>query len=305
MALDPQLQPILEFVNPIMVVDGKTAAEARAGMSGGMPLDETGLAEVRDLTVAGEVGELPARLYRPEGAAPGGPVVVFFHGGGWVIGSIASHDNVCGRMAAESGCTVISVDYRLAPETKFPGAAEDAYAATSWVAAHADELGVDASRLAVAGDSAGGNLAAVTSLLARERGGPAIAFQLLIYPVTDLSQDYPSHAENGPLGYLLTTNSMTWFAEHYVGGVDDVDWRAAPITASAFDGLPPALVITAELDPLRDEGEAYAGKLEAAGVPVTTQRYDGMCHGFLSFPVDGATAAREAIATALRGALRP
>jgi acetyl esterase len=304
MPLDPQLEPILELVNPFMLVDGKSAEDARSAMSGGLPLDETGLGEVRDLKVGGESGELAARLYRPEGAATGGPVVVFFHGGGWVIGSIASHDNVCGRMAAESGCTVISVDYRLAPETKFPGAAEDAYAATKWVAEHASELGVDASRLGVAGDSAGGNLAAVTSLLARERGGPAIALQVLVYPVTDLSQDYPSHAENGPLGYLLTSNSMTWFAEHYVGGVD-VDWRAAPITAPSFEGLPPAVVITAEYDPLRDEGEAYADELAAAGVPVTKRRYDGMCHGFLSFPVDGALAARELIASELKAALRP
>jgi acetyl esterase len=305
MPLDPQLQPILELVNPFMLVDGKSAEEARSAMSGSLPLDETGLGEVRDLTVAGEAGDLPARLYRPEGAAPDCPVIVFFHGGGWVVGSVASHDNLCGRLAADSGCAVISVDYRLAPETKFPGAAEDAYAATAWVAGHASELGVDASRLVVAGDSAGGNLAAVTSLLARERGGPAIAFQLLIYPVTDLSQDYPSYAENGSLGYLLTSNSMTWFADHYVGGVEDVDWRAAPITAASFADLPPALVITAEYDPLRDEGEAYAAKLEAAGVPVTTRRFDGMCHGFLSFPVDGAIAARALMTEELRQALKP
>ena len=306
MPLDPQLQPIVEFVNPFMLVDGKTAEEARAGLGDGrLPLDETGLGEVRDLTVAGEVDDLPARLYRPEGAADGGPVIVFFHGGGWVIGSIDSHDNLCGRMAAESGCTVVSVEYRLAPEAKFPAAAEDAYAATAWVAKHGADLGVDAGRLAVAGDSAGGNLAAAVSLMARERGGPDIAFQLLIYPVTDLSEDYPSHAENAPLGYLLGPKSMSWFAEHYVGGVEGVDWRAAPITAESFDGLPPALVVTAELDPLRDEGEAYAAKLEAAGVAAQTYRGEGMCHGFLSFPVDGAFAARKVIADALRDALRP
>jgi acetyl esterase len=304
MPLDPQLEPILEFVNPFMLVDGKTPEEARS-MGGGLPLDESGLSEVRDLTVAGEVGDLPARLYRPSSASSGGPVVVFFHGGGWVIGSIESHNNVAARLAEDSGCTVISVDYRLAPETKFPGPVEDAYAATRWVAENAAALDVDPARVAVAGDSAGGNLAAVVALLARERGGPALAFQALVYPVTDLSFDYPSHRENAPLGYLLTPNSMPWFADHYVGGVEGVDWRASPITASSFDGLPPALVVTAELDPLRDEGEAYAEKLRAAGVPAQTYRGEGMCHGFLSFPVDGALAARKVIGDALRDALNP
>jgi acetyl esterase len=287
-------------------VDDKTPEEARAYTSQATtPRDETGLASVEDLKLAGAEGVLPARIYRPEGAAPTGPVIVFFHGGGWVIGSIQSHDNTCGRLAAESGCTVISVEYRLAPEHRFPAPLEDAYAATAWVAEHADELGLDASRLAVAGDSAGGNLAAAVSLLARERGGPAIAFQLLVYPVTEVGVQSASRIENGDKGYLLSSRAMDWFEEQYLGGVDGVDWRAAPLRAEDLTGLPPAFVLTAELDPLRDEGEAYAARLEAAGVPTAVHRADGMVHGFFSFPVEGALAARKVVAAAVRAALTP
>jgi acetyl esterase len=305
MPLDPQLQPVLDLIGGELRVDDKTPEEARAFTSQArVPLDMTGLVSADDIEVGGADGKLAARVYRPEGAAAGGPVIVFFHGGGWVIGSIASHDNTAGRMAVESGCTVVSVEYRLAPEHKFPAPLEDCYAATVWVAEHAAELGVDAGRLAVAGDSAGGNLAAALCLLARERGGPAISFQLLIYPVTDITFDYPSHAENGPLNYILSGRAMRWFTDHYVGGADGVDWRAAPIQAEDLSGLPPAMIVTAELDPLRDEGEEYARRLEDAGVPTTLIRGAGMIHGFYGFPVDEGLRIRKEVAAALRTALR-
>ncbi len=291
MPLDPQLQPILDLIGGELRVDDKTPDEARAFTSQvNAPLDESGLAKVEDIEVAGADGTLPARVYRPEGAAAGGPVVVFFHGGGWVIGSIASHDNTAGRLAVESGCTVVSV--------------EDAYAATAWVAAHAGDLGVDAGRLAVAGDSAGGNLAAVVALLARERGGPAIAHQVLIYPVTEVGVQSASRVENGTKPYLLSSRAMDWFEAHYIGDAE-VDWRIAPLRADDLAGLPPASVVTAELDPLRDEGEAYAERLRAAGVPTTLHRAEGMVHGFYGFPVEGALAARKVVSAELRDALRP
>jgi acetyl esterase len=304
MPLDPQLQPIIDLIGGPLGFCEKTPEEARAMTSAVAERDESGLAEVVELKVDGADGPLPARLYRPEGVS-GGPVIVFFHGGGWVIGSLDSHDNTAGRMAAESGCTVVSVEYRLAPETKFPAPLEDCYAATAWVAAHAAELDVDPSRLAIAGDSAGGNLAASLALLARERGGPAITFQLLIYPVTDLTLAYPSWEENGEPGWILSTRDMRWMIDHYTSGVDDVDWRAAPITADDLSGLPPALVVTAELDPLRDEGEAYADRLRDAGVAVETIRGAGMCHGFYGFPTDETMRVRGLVATALRTALTP
>ena len=304
MPLDPQLQPIIDLLGGALDAHQKTPQELREMTAAVMPRDESGLAEVTDLKVDGAVGPLAARLYRPEGAA-GGPVIVFFHGGGWVMGSLDSHDNTAGRMAAESGCTVVSIDYRLAPETKFPGPLEDCYAATAWVAANAGDLDVDAGRVAVAGDSAGGNLAAAVALLARERGGPTLAFQLLIYPAADITLDYPSFAENGDLGYILSTKDMAWFIEHYTGGAEGVDWRAAPIQADDLSGLPPAVVVTAELDPLRDEGEAYAEKLRAAGVPTESIRGEGMCHGFYGLPSDETMRVRALVATALRTALTP
>ena len=304
MPLDPQLQPIIDLIGGPLGFCDKTPEEARAMTSAIAERDESGLAEVVELKVDGADGPLPARLYRPEGVS-GGPVIVFFHGGGWVIGSLDSHDNTAGRMAAESGCTVVSVEYRLAPETKFPGPLEDCYAATAWVAAHAAELDVDPTRLAIAGDSAGGSLAAAVALLARERSGPAIAFQLLIYPVTDTTLDYPSWHEFGEPGWILSTPDMRWMHDHHLGGAEGVDWRAAVIRAEDVSGLPPALVVTGELDPLRDEGEAYAEKLRAAGVPTETIRGVGMCHGFYGFPTDETMRVRALVATALRTALRP
>jgi acetyl esterase len=304
MPLDPQLVPILDLLGERreLPITGLSPEEARAVTSAAItPREDEGLRAVEDIVIPSPDGDLPARVYRPavDGTTP---VVVFLHGGGWVIGSIETHDATAARLAAGSGCTLVSVEYRLAPETVFPGTLEDCYAATAWVAEHGDQLGVDTSRLAIAGDSAGGNLGAAVCLLARERGGPAIAFQLLIYPVTDVSGEYPSYRDNAE-GYLLSADAMRWFIDHYVGDPSGADWRAAPVRADDLSGLPPALIITAEFDPLRDEGELFGRRLREAGVPVTVSRYDGMIHGFFGFPVDKAIEAREEAAAALRAAL--
>jgi acetyl esterase len=239
------------------------------------------VAKVEDRSIPGPESQIPVRIYVPEGTPPF-PVLVFYHGGGWVIGNLDSHDALCRGLTNAVGCVTVSVDYRLAPEAKFPAAAEDCYVATRWVAENAAALGCDARRLAVGGDSAGGNLAAVVPLMARDRGGPAIAFQALLYPVTDGSMETGSYHELAD-GFFLTKGAMAWFWDHYArNDADRSHPYAAPINATDLRGLPPALVITAEFDPLRDEGEAYAAKLLAAGVPVTCTRYDGTIHGFVS-----------------------
>jgi acetyl esterase/lipase len=205
---------------------------------------------------------------------------VWFHGGGWVVGDLESADATARHLTVRADCVVVSVDYRLAPETKFPGPAEDCYSATKWVAQNAASINVDPSKIAVGGDSAGGNLAAVISLMARDRGGPPLALQLLVYPVTDRDFSTESYVQNAE-GYQLTRDSMIWYWNHYLKSDADVaNPYAAPLQAQDLRGLPPALVITAEYDPLRDEGEAYAHRLEAAGVNTTCIRYDGMIHGF-------------------------
>ena len=246
--------------------------------------------------------------YRPAGAPASTPlaVLVFFHGGGWVIGDLETHDVLCRQLTAGSGVSVVSVDYCLAPEHKFPAAVDDAWAATRWVVAHAGELAVDASRLAVGGDSAGGNLAAVVALLARGKGAPAIAVQVLIYPVADLvgeTRSYRDFAE----GYLLTREGMRWFIAHYLTAeAEAVDWRASPLRAQSLAGLPPALIVTAGFDPLRDEGEAYAERLREAGVRVDSVCYGGMIHGFVPMGrlLDTAGRAISLIAGSLSQALR-
>jgi acetyl esterase len=254
--------------------------EAFAGVAafGGPPQP---LARVEERAVPGPAGQIPVRIYTPE-ARGTLSVLVYFHGGGWVIGTFETHDGVCRHLAKQAQAVVVSVDYRLAPEHKFPAAAEDCYAATCWVAEHAAALGADAKRLCVGGDSAGGNLAAVVSLMARDRGKPKIAFQMLIYPVTNHAYDTASYRDNAE-GYLLTKDAMVWFWNHYLKAENDgANPYASPLRAARFAGLPPAMVVTAEFDPLRDEGEAYAEKLRQAGVPVKLKRYDGLIHGFFS-----------------------
>jgi acetyl esterase len=262
------------------------------------------VASVQDRTITANGAQIPVRIYRPEGGPAVTPALVWFHGGGWVIGSLDGSDFGCRIMANASGCTVISVDYRLAPEYKFPTAVDDCLAVTKWVAENGPELGVDGARIAVGGDSAGGNLAAVVSQLARDGGGPAIAFQALVYPVTNYDFSTASYRDNAE-GYLLERDSMEWFWGHYLRSeADGASTKASPLRHTNLAGLPPANVLTAEFDPLRDEGEAYAERMRAAGVPVEARRYDGQIHGFFANPAidDGSEAARhvgKAVARAL------
>ena len=307
MPIDPMLLAVLEaFPMQFDDLGSMTAQEVRTLFEQGNPPPGEDVASVEDLEVHGPDGPLPVRVYRPDGAAVPAPVVVFFHGGGWVLGSIATHAATCRGLANRTGAVYVSVDYRLAPEHPYPAAPEDCYAATCWVADHAADLGVDPGRLAVAGDSAGGNLAAVVCQMARDRSGPAIAFQLLIYPVTDLDFDrWPSMEENAA-GPLLTREGMDWFARHYVGTLPFTgDPYAAPIRAADLSGLPPAHVATAGHDPLRDEGAGYAEALAAAGVTVGYDNFATMIHGVVGFAdvVPAAGEARDRIAAALAAGL--
>ena len=281
-------------------MDEVTPESMRAGYSALAAQGGAEMAEVVDRVIPGpDGGDLPIRSYRPYGAGERPPVVVYLHGGGWTIGDLQTHDEPCRALAAGTGAVVVSVDYRLAPEHPFPAAVDDAYAAACFVAGSAEDLGVDADRLVVAGDSAGGNLAAAVSLLARDRSGPTIALQVLIYPAVDFDFDsgrWPSLEENAT-GYFLHLETMRWFADCYGGtGLLAGDPSAAPIRATDHAGLPPAYVSVAGFDPLRDEGLGYAEALAGAGVPVTLCRHDAQVHGYWHFApsVESSGAAREA-----------
>lgn len=243
------------------------------------------LESAKPLSIPAPHGAIPARIYTPktlrkaDGLAP---CLVFFHGGGWVIGDLESHDVVCRKLAHEAEMIVISVDYRLAPEHKFPAAADDAIAATKWVAANATTLGIDAAQISVGGDSAGGNLAAVVALAARDGDGPKLSGQVLIYPATDFAMTHPSHREP-ETSILLTHSVIKWFCNHYLNGTADIDhWKASPARAQSLAGLPPSYVMTAGADPLRDEGDEYAARLKRDGVPLTYRHFPGQFHGFFT-----------------------
>ncbi|MGE0314822.1 MAG: alpha/beta hydrolase [Lautropia sp.] len=252
---------------------------------------------------------VPVRHYRPAGSADRQPLpaLVYLHGGGWTIGDRDSHDVLCRLLANGSGCAVFNVDYRMGPEHRFPAAVDDAVAAVRWVAAGADALGVDPNRLAIGGDSAGGNLSAVAAITLRDAGGPRVALQLLIYPATDLRMGHDSHTRNGE-GYLLTAELMRWFRAHYLADPGQaLDWRASPLLAARLDDLPPAFLLTAGFDPLVDEGLAYARRLEQAGVPVESAHFESQIHGFITMGrvLDDANRAVERCCEALRTAFRP
>jgi len=288
MPMDPQMLGVIERINnsdlPQFYTVGAPEArrlykEARAYLSPPAPEVEA----VRDLATNGPAGPIPLRLYRGMGTAAGAPLplLVYFHGGGWTIGDLDTHDIICRTLANKGRCAVISVDYRLGPEHKFPAALEDCIAATRWVAAEAAALGIDAARIAVGGDSAGGNLATVVAIALRDAGGPPLAFQALVYPATDQRMDTASHAKFGE-GYVLTRNNMLWFRDNYLSPGDYDDWRASPLRTADLARLPPAHIITAGYDPLVDEGRAYSDRLVAAGVPVLYECFEGMAHGFLT-----------------------
>ena len=258
---------------------------------------------VRNVSIPGPAGELGLRIYAPAGDGPF-PIAMMFHGGGWVIGDLDTADGQCRGVRDSAGCVVVSVDYRLAPEHRFPAAAEDCYAATCWARENAASLQGDPERFAVVGDSAGGNLAAVVALMARDRRGPAIDLQVLVYPVTDgVTFDTPSYRDNAD-GYMLTTEAMHWFWDQYADSAERANPYASPARADDLADLPPALVLTAEFDPLRDEGEAYAARLEAAGNRVQCERLDGLIHGFFSHGavVPAARPGMEKVCAALRAA---
>lgn len=303
MPLDPQAKNILDLLAAMPPVDYSTltAAEYRALLPGEHgPVADARIANVEDRAIPGPGGPLPIRIYHPEGKGPF-PITVFFHGGGFVACGLDSHDNICRHLADRAGSLVISVDYRLAPEAKFPAAVYDAYAAVQWAYQHAAQIGGIAAAIAVAGDSAGGNLAAVVSQQCRH-AGPAICHQLLLYPVMDCRFDTDSYRDFAH-GYLLSTDMMRWFWDQYLpdqSAADDV--LASPLRQADLRGLPATTIFTPEYDPLRDEGESYGRALQAAGVACELQRWPGQFHGFISMvgAVDAAGDALSQAAQALR-----
>tara|TARA_Y100000588_G_C14144312_1_gene877608 strand:+ start:25 stop:942 length:918 start_codon:yes stop_codon:yes gene_type:complete len=277
-------------------------AEARANAKKRPRSPGPEVAKVEDRNIPGPDGGVPVRIYTPEGDGPF-PILAWYHGGGWVVGDLESADGVSRSLCAGGQCVVVSVDYRLAPDTKFPGPAEDCWAATTWAVNNAAEINGDPARLAVGGDSAGGNLAAAMSLMAADRGGPDIALQLLVYPVADRDFGTVSYTDNAE-GYSLTKVTMQYYWDQYIDAEHATNPYAVPMQANDLAGQPPALVITAEFDPLRDEGEAYAKRLREAGVETTATRYDGMIHGFFNMgaAVDKGRQAVDEASAALRNA---
>jgi acetyl esterase len=310
--MDLQVESLLELARGLPEPDyarldplqmRKVYAEGRAAQQPERPE----LASSRDLVVAGPHGPLTLRVMRPK-AAPDNAVpgaLVYFHGGGWVLGSIDTHDTLCRLLADRSGQCVISVDYRLSPEHKFPVALEECLFAANWVVSQGRTLGIDTSRVGIGGDSAGGNLAAVVALLARNSERSNLRFQLLLYPAADMAFDAPSHTRNGR-GFLLTHDMMLWFREQYLPPDTDLqDWRVSPLRATDLSRLPSTLILSAGLDPLRDEGVAYAKALASAGVAVEHHCFEGMLHGFCNMGgvLDEAHRAFDLAGLALRAAL--
>ncbi|GAC80953.1 acetyl esterase [Gordonia malaquae] len=281
MPVDPKTQAFLTAtengrgLHEMPLDQARTAFDKLSIRSGIAPVE---VADVVERTIPGPAGDIAVRVYTPEGEGPF-PVVIFFPGGGFVVGNPSTVHGPVSVLCKQIGAVVVSVDYRKGPEDPFPAAVDDAIAVTRWVGDHAAELDGDASRIAVAGDSAGGNLATVVAIDARDNGGPALAAQVLIYPATDISKPYPSLRENGR-GFFITVDVLRWFGEGY--RADPLDWRASPMLVEDLSGLPPAFVVTAEFDPLRDQGEVYAHRLADAGVDVQARRYDGQIHGFVA-----------------------
>lgn len=291
MALDPTVRKLLDMAaaSGRPAINSLPPPEARQMMRDTRaPVQGAVLDSVAsdDRRIPGPAGEIPVRIYRPKSASSATklPLLVYFHGGGWVIGDIETHHTMCQRLSDAGNLVVVSVDYRLAPEHRFPASVDDCWAATVWASANAASIGAEGSRIAVGGDSAGGNLAAVIALMARDRGGVQIGFQLLLYPAVDALTNTGSLARNAD-GYLLTREAMVWFYDHYIPDpADRSDWRASPLRARTFAGLPPAMIVTAGFDPLLDEGRLYADRLAHDGVTVEYVEYGSMIHGFLGMP---------------------
>ena len=306
--LDPQVKlliskmeklnaPHLNLLSPEQARENMNASAALAGPP------ET-VAHINNISIPGPAGGIPVRIYKPEAGGPF-PVLIYYHGGGWVTCSLDTHDNICRSLSNRARCVVASVDYRLAPEYKFPAAVDDAYCAAKWIYDNADSIGCDRARVAVGGDSAGGNLAAVVSILSRDKGSPNLIFQLLLYPVIDISNLNTDSYQNFAEGCWLTKSDMEWFRDHYIEKEDDCkNIYASPLLAQDLSALPSAFIITAGFDVLRDEGEAYAKRLQQAGVSVNLSCYNGMIHGFLSMDgvIDKAKKALDEAASALRDA---
>ena len=310
--LHPQAQAFIDLLlqrgvpptHTLSPVDARAFYRERRSVTQPSPGE---VAEVRELSAPGLHGAIPLRLYRPLGTQRADvlPVLVYYHGGGWTIGDLDTHDTLCRELANLSGCAVVAVDYRMGPEHRFPAAVDDVLAATRWVRKEAGALGLDAGRLAVGGDSAGGNLAAVVAIAARDAGDLPIAFQLLIYPATDMRRVHPSHTSNGQ-GYVLTSDTIKYFHDHYITDPKhDLDWRASPLLHPDLSRLPPALVLTAGYDPLRDEGLDYARALTAAGNRAVYVCFERQIHGFITMGrlIDEANAAVALCAGELRRAL--
>lgn len=293
MPVAPEIEALLAAINTQPQMHETPLALLRETRERVGATDFQPVGSVVDQSIPGPGGALPIRLYAPEGAAGKLPLIILFHGGGFVFGGVdGSYDHVCRVLCAQAGCRVISVAYRLAPENKFPAAPDDAFAVLEWGLRHSDDLGIDPVNVFLAGGSAGANLAAVTTLRVRDRGGPALRGQILYYPVTDYHTPPTASSLAYAERHYLTRADVVWFWEQYLNDPAERDHpHAAPLRAPTLAGLPPALVITAEYDPLRDEGERYALRLREQGVPATLTRYDGMIHGFLSFPTPKAALA--------------
>ena len=307
MPLDPQVQAMMAQVAKLNLppVNKVSPAEARANgrkRKQALGFEVEPVADVKDSVISGPECELKVRIYRPAGEGPH-PLIMLFHGGGWVVGDLDGEDTTGRGLCNRANAVVVSVDYRLAPETRFPGAVDDCYAATVWAADHAEQLGIDPTRIAVAGTSAGGNLSAAVAIKARDKGGPEIAHQVLFVPVTDCDFETRSYVELGE-GYGLTRDAMRWYWDHYIGPDGDPEHPYASVLRAHLRGVAPATIITAEFDPLRDEGERFAKALEKAGVSVKLTCYSGMTHGFNNQVgvIDKATDALDEAASHLRAA---
>ena len=308
--LDPQAKALIDLMaergvpptHTLSPADARQMYRERRAFSQPEP---RAMAEVRDLVASGPHGDIALRLYRPAGLPGPAPTLVYYHGGGWVIGDLDTHDVLCRQLADEGRCVVVAVDYRMGPEHRFPAAVDDVLAATRWLQAQAETLGLDAQRFAVGGDSAGGNLAAVVALAWRDAAeAHPLRFQLLIYPATDMRALAPSHTSNGQ-GYVLTSDTIAYFRGHYLAPEQHDDWRASPLLHADLSRLPPALVLTAGFDPLRDEGRQYADRLSAAGGTAQYVCFERQIHGFITMGrlIDEANTAVGLCALALRRAL--